>query len=151
MRILFLDDMKARHDAFRKNTIGHDVVFVFTAKEAIEALDTQGRFDQARLDHDLEETHYAAGMGVAMCHSPICPLYPGQEHVRERGCPGGLYGSGTGMDVIDHIIAMAPEKRPRKIISHTFNTERGKEMIRRLRDVGIRDCYWYKFDPRIGV
>jgi CheY-like chemotaxis protein len=126
MRVLFLDDKQERHDAFRRNTIGHDVLFVFTASEAIKALETGPRFDQARLDHDLAEEHYL------------------QFEASE-------YAPGTGMDVVDHILKMAPEKRPKKVIVHSFNEPRSREMILRLRDAGFRNCYWYKFDPKIGI
>lgn len=57
MRILFLDDMKSRRDAFRQNSIGCVVDFATTAQEAIDFL-KKNEYDVIYLDHDLEEEHY---------------------------------------------------------------------------------------------
>lgn len=57
MRILFLDDMKQRRDAFLKSAIGHTVDFAITAQEAIDHLKAN-EYDAIYLDHDLEEEHY---------------------------------------------------------------------------------------------
>jgi len=57
MRIIFLDDMKSRRDAFQKNAIGHTVDFAITAQEAIDLLKAN-EYDMIYLDHDLEEDHY---------------------------------------------------------------------------------------------
>lgn len=57
MRIMFLDDMKSRRDAFQKNAIGHTVDFAITAQQAIDLLKAN-EYDMIYLDHDLEEAHY---------------------------------------------------------------------------------------------
>lgn len=57
MRILFLDDMKTRRDAFKQNAIGFTVDFAKNAQEAITFLN-KNEYDVIYLDHDLEEEHY---------------------------------------------------------------------------------------------
>jgi len=54
MKILFLDDSPRRHAVFKNRASDHDVTYVWTASEAIEALKTGG-FDYVFLDHDLGE------------------------------------------------------------------------------------------------
>ncbi len=54
MRILFLDDMKIRHDIFVENATGHQVAHVYDAGTAIDAMSRE-RFDMVYLDHDLAE------------------------------------------------------------------------------------------------
>lgn len=110
MKILFLDDMKIRHDSFLRNHIGHEVVQVWTADQARSALD-KDVFDIACLDHDLAEEHYL------------------QFETEE-------YSPGTGMDVVDHICAMPEEKRPKRVIVHSLNP-RGVEMVNRLLDYKV--------------
>lgn len=51
-RILVLDDDDIRLAAFRKTLIGHDVMCVTTAKEAIACLE-KDKWDYIFLDHDL--------------------------------------------------------------------------------------------------
>jgi len=50
--ILILDDSMERHRVFAEQLIGHAVVHVCTAKEAIQAM-SQRKFDICLLDHDL--------------------------------------------------------------------------------------------------
>ena len=59
MRILFLDDMNSRREAFKRNAIGHTVDFAITAQQAIDLL-KKNEYDVIYLDHDLEEDHYQA-------------------------------------------------------------------------------------------
>lgn len=58
MAILFLDNDHGRHRRMRRNSIGLVVVPVFSAKEAIAALEkaanAQEPFDLIMLDHDLD-------------------------------------------------------------------------------------------------
>jgi len=109
-RILFLDDMQVRHDIFWRHCQGRaDVDHAFTAKEAVSFLNTEPRYDAAYLDHDLAEEHYR----------------------------GDEYGDNTGMAVVDHIVSMPPNTRPYAVVVHTYNGERGAEMVRRLRAEGV--------------
>jgi hypothetical protein len=62
-RILFLDDMQSRHDAFLRAAVGSGYVVdqVYTANDAAWKLKTvvpDGGYKAIFLDHDLEEAHY---------------------------------------------------------------------------------------------
>ncbi len=52
-KILFLDDMKVRHDSFRLRFPNENITFVETAKEAIAILEKDLQWDVICLDHDL--------------------------------------------------------------------------------------------------
>ena len=92
-KILFLDDMEARHKVFRMGNIGWDVTHVYTAEEAMKAL-SETVFDLASLDHDLSvET---------------IMLMPDK-------------GKGSGYDVALFIAEMPEEKRPRTVVVHSLN------------------------------
>jgi hypothetical protein len=122
MRIIFLDDNKDRHAAYRRLSIGDNVDYAFSAKEAVRMLDrAQEPYDVASLDHDLDE--YAT---------------MGQE-------PREL----TGEHVAKHIALMAPERRPKKIIVHSYNGTGARKMVLVLRDAGVR-AFWrmFKVDDR---
>jgi CheY-like chemotaxis protein len=56
MKILVLDDAEIRLKAFRQKLIGHEVVTVMTASEAIEQLNSNS-FQAVCLDHDLGDKH----------------------------------------------------------------------------------------------
>lgn len=58
VRILFLDDMKRRHDEFRQASIGFVVDFVWDAEEAIKMMKKNKKYTLILLDHDLEREHY---------------------------------------------------------------------------------------------
>lgn len=64
MNILILEDNADRQRQFRKNNIGHSVIVVDNAKEAIELLKSQ-TWDLLCLDHDLGGTqNVASGDGT---------------------------------------------------------------------------------------
>ncbi len=64
MRVLVLDDNHNRLRAFRQRLIGHVVVCVETAKEAIEQLEKE-EFEIVFLDHDLGgEENVPSGPGT---------------------------------------------------------------------------------------
>jgi len=58
MRIFILDDSEERLIIFRKKFIGHDVITVKTAKDAISCLQGREKFDLICLDHDLGDKYY---------------------------------------------------------------------------------------------
>lgn len=128
MNLLFLDDMKVRHDAFHRNHIGHNIVHVETAAQAKAALD-ETVFDIAFLDHDLAEEHYLTLSGGLREHR-----LPGEDE----------YDCGTGMDVVKHIVCMPEGKKPKKVIVHSFNPI-AAEMVDRLRVAGLWAA-WLRFD-----
>jgi CheY-like chemotaxis protein len=106
-RILILDDMQVRHDAYARMYIGNDFTHVYTADEAIAAL--QGdRFNAVFLDRDLDDH---ATMGLT-------PL--------EK----------TGEDVVDYMLTMPVGLRP-LVVVHSWNTTAAIRMHDRLRDAGF--------------
>lgn len=109
MRILFLDDNKERHRRFLMNRIGQNIVQAWTCEEACRLLSATV-FDIAYLDHDLSELA-AAGTPAA----------------NER----------TGTHVAEFIAAMPPEKRPGRVVVHSFNDYGRKRMAAILRDAGV--------------
>jgi hypothetical protein len=101
-RFLFLDDDEARHDSFRRQTIGTIVDHVRTAQAAIEALCALPRpYDAVFLDGDLD---WQASAGLP-------PLSP------------------TGEAVCDAIVFDLPRaKWPLKVVIHSLNAKRAAEM-----------------------
>lgn len=124
MRILTLDDMETRADAFRKWFIGHEHIHVYTAKDAIRELGGPA-FDLVMLDHDLAEEHYLE-------------LSEGLHETRQPGMPE--YSPGTGMDVVDFLVQQArggAPNLPHKVIVHSYNSARAPLMRSILKDLGI--------------
>lgn len=111
MRVLFLDDSHERQKRFKMHRIGSVLVQAYTYEEAIKALDENPPFDEAHLDHDLSD--------LAAAGKPD----PGER---------------TGTDVAKHIAAMPAERRPLRIILHSFNFAGRTRMANILGDVGIR-------------
>lgn len=109
MKILFLDDDKERHRRFKMNRIGADITQAWTCEEACRLLDG-AVFDVAHLDHDLSD---AAASG-----------HPGPDEK-------------TGTHVAEYIAAMAPEKRPRAVVVHSFNQYGRNRMAAILRAAGV--------------
>jgi hypothetical protein len=73
------------------------------------------------LDHDLEAEHYLE-------------LTRGE---RETPAAGDLpFDAGTGMDVVRHIAAMDPERRPCQVVVHTHNPM-GARMVALLDAAGV--------------
>jgi CheY-like chemotaxis protein len=121
VRILFLDDAKLRHETFALAHGGDSITHVFTATEAVRALDELPRFDLVHLDHDLAEEHYLEL----------------SEGLRETPAPGDPpFDPGTGMDLVDHIIAMPAERRPGAVTVHTHNAV-GEAMRARLDEARV--------------
>jgi CheY-like chemotaxis protein len=111
-RILFLDDDEERHRGFSQMTIGDLVDHVYTARQAIEALEKNDAYDYIYLDHDLD---IYATMGQT----------PTEE---------------TGQVVADHIAEkLSKEKYPRKrVVVHSYNRVGAVSMGRKIKEAGIR-------------
>jgi hypothetical protein len=110
--VLFLDDDHDRHAHFRAcvqargATADRQILYVFTAAAAIEALRTyEGEIMEAFLDHDL-----------CVADQWVAPGAPSQVP--------------TGMAVVDHIIGM--RRPPARITVHSFNYDAAVEMCARL-------------------
>ena len=121
MRVLVLDDMESRQSSFKMCLIGTLMDQAYDARTAIKLLDqtaaAKTQYDVVYLDHDLSECHYSDQSGSTK-----------EEE--------------TGMAVVDHIITMAVELRPKHCVVHSWNQTRGMEMCYRLRDAGIRVTRW---------
>lgn len=115
MRILVLDDDEIRHEQFRDNLKEHSVVHVYTAEEAGAALGAE-KFDLAYLDHDLQDfQNNPSGYGVI---------------------------EQTGFDVARFIARyLAPQKRPDKVIVHSWNPGGAIRMVKELRENGLVAVY----------
>lgn len=108
-RILFLDDNKDRHEAFRDRMHEHEVLSVFTTRSAITALDYGPPYDVVYLDHDLGE---------------IDDVEP--------------YAERTGCIVAKHIATkLSPNRRPRRVIIHSWNLDGSKRMRDILQNAGL--------------
>lgn len=111
LKILFLDDMEARHQAFRDYAENHIVTHVYTAEEAIKALERE-TFDAAALDHDLAEEHYQQ-IGTYV------------ESGRNRS------GRAVARWIAEH-------GTPKLALVHSFNPDGSREMAHALHVAGIR-------------
>lgn len=109
MKVLFLDDDPTRHAKFRQAHIGVDVNYVWTAKEAIEAM-AEEYFEQMSLDHDL----------AAQLNMELPPE-----------------GEGSGYDVALHIAQLPEDKRPKLVVIHSFNPEGARRMHIAINKAGI--------------
>jgi CheY-like chemotaxis protein len=117
--VLFLDDDHERHWQFRTRieALGyrkhHRMLYVFSAAEAIEALDAHaGDIVQAFLDHDLSE----------------------DDILIEVGAPSKVP---TGMTVVDHILTMP--RPPAAVVVHSYNHTAAVVMCARLGERGTID------------
>ncbi len=118
MRVLVLDDDDIRHEQFKVNLEGHDVVHVHTVEEAGNALAAE-KFDLVYLDHDLNDHGYESKGDTSYGRREL-----------------------TGFEVARYIAQyLAPQKHPTKVIVHSWNPPGARMMVAVLRDVGIPVTY----------
>ena len=108
MRILFMDDMKDRHDLFEETHPEDEITHVYSHVEAVRAMAALPAFDEAQLDHDLGEG--ATGYDTAVYIANVLP----------------------------------PEKRPGRVIVHSFNTVGAPRMVSVLHAAGV-PAAWLMF------
>lgn len=101
MKVLFLDDNAERHSKFKVANIGINITYVWTSIDAINALKATC-FDEVYLDHDL-----------------------GGEK-SEMTLPA--YNEGSGYDVAVFISEMPEDRRPYKVVIHSYNPVGAKRM-----------------------
>jgi CheY-like chemotaxis protein len=117
MKILILDDEAYRHFIFDIKFQGHEVTHVYTADEAIAALDADDTYDLVQLDHDLADKDY-------------------------RELKAGVVGEKTGVDAAVHIARyMDRSKVPVRVVVHSLNGPGACLMRDLLRDAGINVAY----------
>lgn len=109
-RILFLDDFERRAKKFMWSH--NNVTWVKTAPQAIQQLSI-GYWDYVYLDHDLEDSIYAA------------------------------FGHhGDGMDVVNWVKKNKPKHLSKTVFFvHSMNNNHGPEMVGKLRDSGYKAYY----------
>ena len=110
MKILFLDDMDARHVLAREiaSNLGIDVDSVYTAEEAIRKLE-HGSYEAACLDHDLADDHYAGPY--------VSPSMGGTAHS----------GRAVARWISEH-------GKPENVLVHSFNPDGAKAICEHLSD-----------------
>ncbi len=104
MKVLFLDD---DHNRIRKarEYFSEDALFVAeTAPQAISILEKESKFDVVSLDHDLGGKVY---------------------------CPSDEF---SGYEVANYIAGMPVERRPYRVVVHTYNPAGADNMMRALKD-----------------
>ncbi len=102
-----MDDDEERHARFVRAHVGHVITQVRDVWQAKRALETAEPYDFACLDHDLG----------------------GQQMVES--------GNASGYAVAEYIAEMPAEKRPRRVIVHSFNPVGVQNMVRVLKDAGV--------------
>jgi hypothetical protein len=121
--ILFLDDDKLRHTAFRDNyprREGDVIHHVFTYREAVEHLHAFD-YDVMFLDHDLS-------LEDVMCN------------------PDGPTNAKTGYDFVKYFglseqVYQKILARDTFVVVHSYNPVGAKRMVDQLNDYGIRNIY----------
>lgn len=126
MRILVLDDDESRHETFRKNLAGNDVVHVYSFHEACQVVTDSERFDVFYLDHDLMDFHDNSGY----CQAPL--EFTGYHFVH--------------WTVNDMPVALRPEL----VVVHSWNPSGAMLMFEALRDAGFK-AYREEFWIDIGM
>ena len=107
MKIMVLDDDKARHKRFKTNLIGKLVTHVYTVEEAREAL-LKETFDVVYLDHDLND-HESSSLDYSS-------TYGGPREM-------------TGVDVALAVAKLPPDRMPQLAIVHSFNPEGANNIV----------------------
>jgi CheY-like chemotaxis protein len=107
-RVLVLDDDQNRHDAFARRLEGCHVVHAYTAKQAIDHLALDERYDLVCLDHDLDLVSLLDDTGDGREVADFIALH------------------------------MERAKWPDQVLVHSWNGPAADGMERVLRDAGLR-------------
>jgi CheY-like chemotaxis protein len=108
IRVLILDDIELRHDAFRTILPDVDRTHVYTASQAITALLEYPPFDLICLDHDLDQS------------------------------PDRIVNPGNGTQVARFIARDLPRSHyPKNALIHSANPAGADRMAALIREVGI--------------
>jgi CheY-like chemotaxis protein len=116
LKILVLDDDDIRHEAFALEFEKHIVTHVRTYDEAVTALDGE-RFDLIQLDHDLND-------------------FPLLRQSKAESIVGKF--EMTGYDVAKVIAALPDEKKPGRVVIHSWNPPGARAMHEVLFRANIR-------------
>jgi hypothetical protein len=121
--ILFLDDTELRHRYFTRTHIGKDAIHVWSASQAIAALENSP-ITETWLDHDLAYEYHGA--------EPVS------------------FAQGTGLQVA-RWLAASEYPRSLRIIVHSLNPVGSKLMVETLRAAGfvnVKQEPW-RMDPQV--
>ena len=114
LRMLFLDDMAARHEVIGQLADRFDITHVYDARTCIRALNDS--WDVVSLDHDLEDEHYAAYHGYA------------EQAALAR----------TGWDVVVFLRSWPEERKKDVVVNvHSANPPAKERMMAELRANGF--------------
>jgi CheY-like chemotaxis protein len=129
-RVLILDDDENRHYSFRRRfaTLGfkpEDLIHVYTARQAIDALTVNERFDLVCLDHDLDPVSLLSDTGTGADVSEFIGMH------------------------------MEPTKRPKLVLVHSWNPDGSARMVADLQAGNVRvirrefspSLLWLRFGP----
>jgi CheY-like chemotaxis protein len=107
-RVLVLDDNQNRHDAFARRLEGCHVVHAYTAKQAIDHLAHDKRYDLVCLDHDLDLVSLIDDTGDGREVADFIALHLGRAKV------------------------------PPLVLVHSWNEPASAGMVRTMLDAGVR-------------
>lgn len=124
MKILFLDDDDLRHEIFAEQAKagGHESFHAHTVDEFAGLIDLHD-FDQVFLDHDLNDFQY---------ESRSADMY-GDNMVDGRAAAHWL-------------VSLLPERRPSKVVIHSWNPTGAARMRAILEENGFTDVQEDQFD-----
>lgn len=134
MKFLFVDDSKERQRHFsfwmNENHPEHDYAQTFNGKDSIAAVQND-TYDVMYLDHDLSlETQHHLNS-----HDSIYRSYEDWQSSQDREI--------TGLDVVQEILKLPKERRPKTVVVHSWNPEGSDRMMSLLRDSEIRSVRWF--------
>ncbi len=128
MRILILDDIQERHDAFDRIYQDHEVAHAYVYHSFCDKLKFDGPWDLIHLDHDLGDF-------------PEVPDYYldgwGKRHEY------------NGTHAAKKISELSDQQLPKKVIIHSLNPVGSKNMLNDLTRRGV-DVTWQPFDEGQG-
>lgn len=124
MKILFLDDDDLRHEVFAEQAKagGHEPFHAHTVDEFAGLIDLHD-FDEVWLDHDLNDFQYES-----------------------KGAD--MYGSGLldGTAAAHWLVSLLPERRPQKVVIHSWNPPGANRMRAILEEGGFDNIEVEEFD-----
>lgn len=115
-KALFLDDERWRHDLFEERMRGtHEVHHAYTIRQFKSAI-AKHTFALMSLDHDLAD--------------PVAKP-------KERGFFVSTGTEETGMDAVDLLHQMPPERHPQLVVVHSWNPVAAPRMVQTLERGGF--------------
>ncbi len=127
MKILFLDDDDLRHELFAEQAKsgGHQAFHAHSIGEFDGLVDLHD-FDEVWLDHDLNDFQYDS-------------------------LTADMYGEGEldGRAAAHTLKNLLPERRPKKVVIHSWNPTGAERMAEILREGGFTDVFIEEFDQTL--